>query len=62
MLAVQMFIAIYFALDFPRYASPEALQASKLGESDENIAVATGCKKLKSELLQTVEAPSSLDQ
>lgn len=34
MLAVQMFIAIYFAMDFPRYASPEALRASKLGESD----------------------------
>lgn len=34
MLAVQMFIAIYFAIDFPRYASPKALRASKLGDSD----------------------------
>lgn len=34
MLAVQMFIAIYFAMDFPHYAFPEALWASKLSESD----------------------------
>lgn len=33
MLAIQMFIAIYFAMDFPQ-TSPETPVASKVGESD----------------------------
>lgn len=33
MLAVQILL-LFILLDFPRCASPEALRASKLGESD----------------------------